>query len=256
MPPIVMVGNKSDIEADRMVSREEGEKTAADLQCPFFETSARHSLDEVMSIFEQTYKRARGLDTSGLVTNPSPSPCFSPDCSGVLAPTSVTPPPCSNNTLAKLGRMTSEGHIHSAQAPQRPLQVRTRHKSFKHINKIQRLQAGVATVTRQSSDGAAPATGSCSPLARLSGVTARASYSDSESTGCNGVGNKKKTRRGGTSQAPAHRLHKRVSRCDSADQVIANFGNERPESDPAAGGMNPKHAAEEFVRKVLQLKAD
>jgi len=39
--PMIVVGNKSDLEAERVVSYEEGQKIADSFSCPFIETSAR-----------------------------------------------------------------------------------------------------------------------------------------------------------------------------------------------------------------------
>jgi len=39
LPPIIMVGNKCDLEVERMVTTAEGKKTADNLQCSFFETT-------------------------------------------------------------------------------------------------------------------------------------------------------------------------------------------------------------------------
>jgi len=40
-PPIVIVGNKSDLEKERKVTREQGEALAKQFDCPFMETSAK-----------------------------------------------------------------------------------------------------------------------------------------------------------------------------------------------------------------------
>lgn len=229
-PPIIMVGNKTDLEVERMVSKEEGTKTAADLRCPFFETSARHSLDEVMEIFESIYRQSRKLDTGYL---------------------------CSNNSVkhGKLGRCGSEGHIHTNVIQRTP---RIRQKSFKHINKIQRIQAGVTT--QSSSPGSPPTTmtsssegvvsttpptvTSHSPLLRLKGEAR--SFSDSESGGVR----RKKMTRGASAPIGVHsRTSPPKQRCESPDPMLMSNGN----SDEM---INPKHAAEDFMKKVLQLKAD
>lgn len=39
--PMVIVGNKLDLEAERVVSKEEGKELAADFKCPWMETSAK-----------------------------------------------------------------------------------------------------------------------------------------------------------------------------------------------------------------------
>lgn len=42
---LLLVGNKSDLETKRRVTREEGEALAADLKMPFVETSARDNVN-------------------------------------------------------------------------------------------------------------------------------------------------------------------------------------------------------------------
>ena len=57
--PIVLVGNKSDLEAERQVSREDGEKLAREWGCPFYEASAKtgHNVEEVfMDVAHQIYQ--------------------------------------------------------------------------------------------------------------------------------------------------------------------------------------------------------
>ena len=39
--PIILVGNKSDLDQTRIISSKEGEKIAKELDCPFFEASAK-----------------------------------------------------------------------------------------------------------------------------------------------------------------------------------------------------------------------
>jgi len=39
--PIVLVGNKSDLQMDRQVTKEEGQRMAANMKAAFLETSAR-----------------------------------------------------------------------------------------------------------------------------------------------------------------------------------------------------------------------
>ena len=49
--PIVLVGNKSDLEAERKISKEEGEKSAREFWgCPFYEASAKtgHNVEEML----------------------------------------------------------------------------------------------------------------------------------------------------------------------------------------------------------------
>eukprot|EP01087_Luapelamoeba_hula_P009253 TRINITY_DN237_c0_g2_i1.p1 TRINITY_DN237_c0_g2~~TRINITY_DN237_c0_g2_i1.p1 ORF type:complete len:217 (-),score=43.86 TRINITY_DN237_c0_g2_i1:204-854(-) len=59
--PIVLVANKSDLEKDRVVSREEIEALAASLNIPFIETSAknRENVDEVFDLVVSECRRYR-----------------------------------------------------------------------------------------------------------------------------------------------------------------------------------------------------
>jgi small GTP-binding protein len=50
--PIVLVGNKCDLESRREVSKEEGIQMAKRFSCPFFETSAAHRLNVDESFHE------------------------------------------------------------------------------------------------------------------------------------------------------------------------------------------------------------
>ena len=57
--PIVLVGSKSDLEAERRVSREEGEKLAREWGCPFYEASRKtgHNVEEVfMDVVHQIHQ--------------------------------------------------------------------------------------------------------------------------------------------------------------------------------------------------------
>ena len=58
--PIVLVGSKSDLEAERRVSREEGEKLAREWGCPFYEASGKtgHNVEEVfMDVVHQIHQK-------------------------------------------------------------------------------------------------------------------------------------------------------------------------------------------------------
>ena len=61
---IILVGNKSDLENERKVSKEKGEDLAKNLNCPFFETSA-FSGTNISQIFEalanNIYERTGGV---------------------------------------------------------------------------------------------------------------------------------------------------------------------------------------------------
>lgn len=50
--PIVLVGNKCDLEADRQVSTQEGKDLAKSYGCPFSETSAKQRISVDDSFFE------------------------------------------------------------------------------------------------------------------------------------------------------------------------------------------------------------
>ena len=56
--PMVLVGNKCDLEGERQVSRSEGEELAKSWGCPFFETSAKLR-ENVDVIFEQIVREVR-----------------------------------------------------------------------------------------------------------------------------------------------------------------------------------------------------
>lgn len=53
--PIILVGNKSDLEDERMVTEEEGRNKAKNYECPFFEISAK-SRDNIEEILEELVK--------------------------------------------------------------------------------------------------------------------------------------------------------------------------------------------------------
>ena len=58
--PVIIVGNKLDLEASREVSREEGEKFAKEHNYHFYETSAKENKnvqEAFFDIFEQLYKK-------------------------------------------------------------------------------------------------------------------------------------------------------------------------------------------------------
>ena len=62
--PMVVVGNKYDLEDRRQVSKEEGQSLAREFDCPFFETSAAlgHFVDDV---FHQIVREIRHKDREG-----------------------------------------------------------------------------------------------------------------------------------------------------------------------------------------------
>ncbi|KAG8564385.1 hypothetical protein GDO81_016439 [Engystomops pustulosus] len=54
-PPIVIVGNKKDLQYDRMVSTDDGENLSKALKCPFYEISTRDSYEETAMVFNTLY---------------------------------------------------------------------------------------------------------------------------------------------------------------------------------------------------------
>ena len=50
--PIVLMGNKCDLKMDREISTEEGEELARELNCPYFETSAKDRINIEESFYE------------------------------------------------------------------------------------------------------------------------------------------------------------------------------------------------------------
>ncbi|KAM5138486.1 ras-related and estrogen-regulated growth inhibitor-like [Mantella aurantiaca] len=54
-PPIVIVGNKKDLQFDRMVSTDDGEKLSKALKHPYFEISTRDSYEETAMVFNTLY---------------------------------------------------------------------------------------------------------------------------------------------------------------------------------------------------------
>ena len=69
--PMVIVGNKSDLESRRQISKAEGQATAKEFGCPFYETSAalRHNVDEVYHELVRCIRKKENADY--LAENPS-----------------------------------------------------------------------------------------------------------------------------------------------------------------------------------------
>lgn len=65
--PIVIAGNKKDLEQKRQVSTAEGEEMAKEFGCPFFETSAafRHNVDETFEEIVRCIRRKENEDFGG-----------------------------------------------------------------------------------------------------------------------------------------------------------------------------------------------
>ncbi|XP_032919748.1 ras-related and estrogen-regulated growth inhibitor-like isoform X1 [Catharus ustulatus] len=55
-PPVVIVGNKKDLQFDRMVSTEDGENLSKALKIPFYEISTRDSYEEPVAVFSSLYQ--------------------------------------------------------------------------------------------------------------------------------------------------------------------------------------------------------
>ncbi|XP_064627890.1 ras-related and estrogen-regulated growth inhibitor-like [Lineus longissimus] len=73
-PVVILIGNKSDLEYDRMVSYEQANKRSHDLAClKFFEMSARESVDDIREAFRELYViyRARKGTRTGLFRSAS-----------------------------------------------------------------------------------------------------------------------------------------------------------------------------------------
>ncbi|XP_014663068.1 PREDICTED: ras-related and estrogen-regulated growth inhibitor-like [Priapulus caudatus] len=67
--PVILVGNKSDMIGDRMVSFEQGKRRSLELACVnFHEISARESYGEVLLIFEDLYRNWRRVKKEHKVT--------------------------------------------------------------------------------------------------------------------------------------------------------------------------------------------
>ncbi|XP_071943593.1 ras-related and estrogen-regulated growth inhibitor-like [Antedon mediterranea] len=70
-PTILIIGNKKDLERDRLVEKSEGEQLAKALGCAFYELSVCDSFDDVHTAFEKLYndyKRTKKLTTPPIFT--------------------------------------------------------------------------------------------------------------------------------------------------------------------------------------------
>lgn len=72
--PMVVVGNKRDLEHKRQVSTREGEAMAKDFGCPFFETSAalRQNVDECFHEIVRCIRRKEAADFCSSDKDPKP----------------------------------------------------------------------------------------------------------------------------------------------------------------------------------------
>jgi GTPase SAR1 family protein len=74
-PPIVLVGNKADLEDKREVSHQEGKDLAHQWNCPFFETSAKlkTNIEETFFCLVRKIREAEGLPQNKYGDKPSKS---------------------------------------------------------------------------------------------------------------------------------------------------------------------------------------
>eukprot|EP00753_Platysulcus_tardus_P004768 PLAT12677.1.p4 GENE.PLAT12677.1~~PLAT12677.1.p4 ORF type:complete len:145 (+),score=47.05 PLAT12677.1:328-762(+) len=72
---IVIVGAKCDLQAERQVTVQQGEKLAADWGCSFFETSAKSGV-RVAAPFECLIRRVREIEATPPRAKPRPTPCL------------------------------------------------------------------------------------------------------------------------------------------------------------------------------------
>ncbi|KAI8053201.1 ras protein [Syncephalis plumigaleata] len=65
--PIVLVGNKTDIDYEREVTREDGQRLANEWRCPFLETSAKiaYNVDEAFYALVREVRRVANVSGSG-----------------------------------------------------------------------------------------------------------------------------------------------------------------------------------------------
>ncbi|KAG2382040.1 hypothetical protein C9374_005832 [Naegleria lovaniensis] len=74
--PVILVGNKCDLEHERVVSKSEGEEIAKSVGCPFIETSAKTGLniEQVFELIVLMVRKSKGLALgNGITPNEVPS---------------------------------------------------------------------------------------------------------------------------------------------------------------------------------------
>ena len=73
--PVILVGNKSDLEKRRKVSTREGEALAKELGCTFYETSAalRHNVDQIYHSIVRGIRRKEQAEHGGSKPQPNQS---------------------------------------------------------------------------------------------------------------------------------------------------------------------------------------
>jgi GTPase KRas protein len=69
--PFVLVGNKCDLEQDREIPYEKGQKLAQDLKCPFLEASAK-TRHNVVEAFETLVREIKKFRNKTQTENPQP----------------------------------------------------------------------------------------------------------------------------------------------------------------------------------------
>lgn len=73
--PIIIVGNKCDLESERVVSQEEGMAMAQSFKCRFMETSAKKRINVEQSFYELVREiRRYNKEMSGYSGAPQPTP--------------------------------------------------------------------------------------------------------------------------------------------------------------------------------------
>lgn len=68
MPKVVVIGNKSDLEAERQITKEQGQELASKYRASFFEVSAKEGKEGIVKMFEHIAKVA--LRTMPLLNMP------------------------------------------------------------------------------------------------------------------------------------------------------------------------------------------
>ena len=73
--PVILVGNKSDLERRRKVSTRDGEALAKEFGCTFYETSAalRHNVDQIYHNIVRCIRRKEQAGHGGDKPQPKPS---------------------------------------------------------------------------------------------------------------------------------------------------------------------------------------
>ena len=70
--PIILVGNKCDLDSERVVSKDQGQYLAQQFKCPFLETSAKDKIN-VTDIFHKLVRRINSSRTANEQPNSSKS---------------------------------------------------------------------------------------------------------------------------------------------------------------------------------------